>query len=62
MIRKLYKENLNWKLSRIIYAIYESQDGTENYIPFNPTEIKKHLDTENKELFGIFKKINQYRI
>jgi hypothetical protein len=56
MIRKLHKENPNWKLSRIIYSIYESNEGTENYIPFNPKEIKKHLDTENKELFRIFKK------
>lgn len=56
MVRKLQDENPNWKLSRIIYSIYETNKDTENYIPFNPIEIKKHLDTKNKELFGIFKK------
>ncbi len=56
MVRKLHKEYPEWKLDRIIYAIYESHEETKNYIPFNPTEIKKHLDTKNKELFMIFKK------
>ncbi|MGI9012603.1 MAG: hypothetical protein ACR2F1_15645 [Nitrososphaeraceae archaeon] len=56
MVRKLHKEYPEWKLDRIIYAIYESHEETKNYISFNPTEIKKHLDTKNKELFRIFKK------
>ena len=56
MIRKLHEENPEWELDKIINTIFAHHEERAEYIPFNKVVIKKHLDTENKELFGIYKK------
>jgi hypothetical protein len=56
MVRALHKENPNWSLDKIITTIWIYHEDRGYYISFNKPEIKKYLDTENKELFGIYKK------
>jgi len=56
MIRKVREENPEWQLDKIISIISAYHEEQAEYIPFNKVVIKKHLDTENKGLFGIFKK------
>jgi hypothetical protein len=55
-VRALHRENSKWNINKIVYTIYASHEDTKNYFPFSEGIIKKHLDIENKELFGIYEK------